>query len=304
MDIQNHTTDDLLTLLPPDEDDRWEFKSADLLLASKKVEFKKELGKQVSAFANSGGGNLVIGISKTRTIEPCEQQVGRESMKDYLATMVEQSVEYPLRHFRVHRVPLTSDPAKSIFVIAIEDSPAAPHQAKDERNYYYRIDGHSKPAPHFHVELLRNRMTKAVLGIVSTDYTLQTPSESPGSWTFNFALRLTVENQSLQSASAWGVHVKCCQEDWRWKSKDDRHFTEGVCIHGEQLVLLPSERSIVTVHVSGTDRPTHNPMFLFEQFCVTLRTVSQNHVGEEQVFRFSRGETLRILDDLKRMSGR
>jgi Schlafen, AlbA_2 len=162
MDFHTITTDDLLAALPVgDEDDRWEIKSASLLDSQKRGELKQELGKQVSAFANSGGGYLIFGISKQRQIESCPAMVGRQTMKDFLATMVEQSVEYPIRDFRVHPVAHSGDNTKLVFVVAINDSPAAPHQAKDERQYYYRIDGHSKPAPHFHVELLRNRYTKA-----------------------------------------------------------------------------------------------------------------------------------------------
>ena len=287
MDFGSITTDELLAALPADsEDDRWELKSASYLAPVKRGELKKELGKQVSAFANSGGGYLVFGISDDRQLEACETAVGRQPMKDYLATMVEQSVEYPIRHFRVHRVPFKSDPDKAVFVIAIEDSPAAPHQAKEERVYYYRIDGHSKPAPHFHVELLRNRVTKAVLQIADIDYTLQTPQfgDAPR---LNIALRVDVENISLQCATHWGIHVKHPRENYRWTFGPDRKpLTEGLCVHGEQPVLLPSQRVTVIVHISGASEHVNmQPILAFdklwEDFGVLARPLSQNHVGEQ-----------------------
>lgn len=219
------TTDDLMTALPAAEDDYWELKSSIYLTPQRRGDLKRELGKQVSAFANTGGGALVFGISDTRQIEECELLVGRQSMKDFLSTMVEQSVEYPIRHFKIHQIPFTSDRAKSVFVLEIEDSPAAPHQAKDERCYYYRIDGHSKPAPHFHVELLRARMTKAVLEIDEIDYQFQTPStgERPQ---LNLLLNVRVRNSSMQAATSWGVHVKMPWENYRWtvaRSKEWLH---------------------------------------------------------------------------------
>ncbi len=181
IELTTVTTDQFLEHLPPAEDNRWEYKSASLLEQKNKNDFLKELSKQISAFANSGGGNLVFGICdpKTvaaKTIEPCEQLVGRQSMKDYLATMVEQSVEYPLQDFRVHRIPLTGDATKSIFVIEVGDSLAAPHQAKADKHYYYRIDGHTKPAPHFYVELLQKRETRSVLTIEAIDYQVKDSS--------------------------------------------------------------------------------------------------------------------------------
>lgn len=291
MDFGSFTTDDLLAALPPAEDDLWELKSAVLLEKQRRGELKKELGKQVSAFANSGGGNLVFGVSDARELETCEQSVGRQSMKDFLATMVEQSVEYPIRCFQVYRIPFKNDPDNSVFMVAIEDSPAAPHQAKEERIYFYRIDGHSKPAPHFHIELLRNRMTKAVLQIVDTDYVLQGAEYRGECPRLTVALKVTVENQSLQSATNWGVHIKHCREDYRWTvGHEDKALTQGVCIHGEQPVLLPSERATVTVHITGQSSPYHGmrPILgfvkLWEQFGVHIRALSQNHAAEEHFY--------------------
>lgn len=226
MDFATMATDELLITMPQDEDDRWEVKSAALLDPSKKSELKKEIGKQVSAFANSGGGYLVLGVNNDRQLEPCEQRVGRQPMKDYLSTMVEQSVEYPIRHFRIHRVPFTGDSSKSVFVVAIEDSPAAPHQAKEERTYYYRIDGHSMPAPHFHVELLRNRITKAVVAVAHISFHIQIPpfagmgEQFRNSIAFCVDAFVKVENRSHQIADPCALRVSTTNIQSAWTSKD------------------------------------------------------------------------------------
>ena len=298
MDLDKMTAEELLDKLPPDEDDRWEFKSKSFLDPKNKGDLRKELGKQVSAFANSGGGNLVFGVSKTRQIEHCEQQVGRETMKDYLATMVEQCVEQPIRHFRVHRIPLTDDATQSLFVIAIEDSPAAPHQAKDERNYYYRIDGHSKPAPHFHLELLRNRMSRAVLEITNIDYAVKSIDSKQAQ--LHVALKVSVENKSLQCATAWGIYVKrhdygmiprgsYPRDNCGWEAEDrQQDLKTGFCVHIANRVLLPSERSTITVDLVGVlqrgQHLIHACEYLAEVFGFIARPISQNYVGEERLF--------------------
>ncbi len=287
MDFATMATDGLLTTMPQGEDDRWEVKSVSLLDPSKKNDLKKELGKQVSAFANSGGGNLILGISNGGKLEPCPENVGRQVMKDYLSTMVEQSVEYPIRHFRVHRIPFTGDPSKSVFVVAIEDSPAAPHQSKEDRTYYYRIDGHSKPAPHFHVELLRNRVTKAVLKIIDVDYVLQTPSVLGESWGVSIALNVTVENVSFQSATPWGVLVKHMAGHREWTAtRVGVNLAKGACLHGEFGPLLPNEARLLTILLGGNSggRGLTGLLDMWGHLKLELRAVSQNHVGESWIF--------------------
>jgi len=296
VDFATITAEGLLAALPPDEDDRWELKSAAYLESQKRNELKKELGKQVSAFSNSGGGHLVFGVSNDKKLEPCPTVVGRQPMKDYLSTMVEQSVEHPTRHYRVHAVPFRDDPTKAVYVIEVQDSPAAPHQAKDERAYYYRIDGHSKPAPHFHLELLRNRFTKAVLRITEIDYVLQTAAFSTGSngeWRMGFAVNVTVENTSLQAATGWGVQLKLINEDFRWRIKvrnDSRTAHEGACVRGDTADLLPGETAIVTAFLHAgqpyQDRFSREGGFIsmWENFPMVVRAASQNYVSEETYF--------------------
>lgn len=282
MDFARMTAEDVLTALPPgDEDSRWELKSASYLTPQKRSDLKSELGKQVSAFANSGGGYLVFGVSKERNLEPCEMAVGREPMKDFLATMVEQSVEHPIRHFHIHQVGFAGDTSNAIFVVELEDSPAAPHQAKAEKIYYYRIDGHSKPAPHFHLELLRHRFTKSVIEIESIEQNLQVPTVKDGTATFGLKLFVTITNRSFQSTTHWGFHLKTCHEDYRWKTglAPQEYLTNGVCIHSTK-VLLPSERFRQTIDVMGSDQGWGFPTGLVESCCLTITPVSQNHVGE------------------------
>lgn len=291
MDFGKSTTDDLLALLPAgNENDRWELKSAELLSPHKRGDLRKELGKQVSAFANSGGGCLVFGISKSGQLEPCEEVVGRQLMKDHLSTLVELCVEYPIRHFRVHRVPFSEDPQKSVFVVEIEDSPAAPHQAKEVRGYFYRIDGHSLPAPHFHIELLRSRATKAVLEVVDIDYVFQMPDFYDEKLAMNIALQVKVKNTSMQSATSWGIHARHPRENCRWMvTRTAEDLCEGICVQGDRPVLLPGQRDMVTLHLQGRSpharmQPSLAIEKLWEEFEVVVQAVSQNFIGPESHF--------------------
>lgn len=294
MNLPEMTTDDLLAALPPDEDNRWELKSANLL--TNKGELKRELGKQMSAFSNSGGGYLAIGFAdKTRIPQSCGETVGRQPMKDYLATLSEQSVEYPLQTYSVHRIPFTSDPAQAVFVIAVEDSPAAPHQAKDERQYYWRLDGKSVPAPHFHLELLRNRATRAVLMIdelsATEDMPLTILELKNKTITLQITLRVKVTNISGQIANPHALRITSDFLSFGWQlNRDDKlNLMEGALMETATAVLFPSASDYHDLVLRASIPFSENPDLAelaksWDQLELQLQPLSHDYVGE--VFRW------------------
>lgn len=210
MDVSKMTAEDLVAALPESEDNLWEYKSARVL--EDKGELKRQLAKQVSAFANSGGGNLVFGLSNSRAIESCIESVGRQPTKDCLSALIEQCVDAPISSYSVHRLPRQNDNSQSIFVVAVEDSLLAPHQAKDERQYYYRIDGHSIPAPHFHLELLRNREVKSILSAevidVKAEYVTPYDDREQTKDILRVKVSVRVTNRTLAFAQHWGIELR------------------------------------------------------------------------------------------------
>lgn len=243
MNFSEMTADELVDVLPDSEDNRWELKSADFLDPKQRGEFKKELGKQVSAFSNTGGGNLVFGIGTTKNLEPCPEFVGRQPMKDYLSAMVEQSVDSPTSSYSVFRLPLKSDPAtKAIYVILIKDSPLAPHQAKEERQYYWRIDGHSKAAPHFHLELLRSRFTKSFLEVRFRDWNVNSVSKHNRTITIHFSLTFDIENVSSVQAREWCCNIKSLNPRNNWLIDGDSLTRGHNVYHTVKRSLLPLDR--------------------------------------------------------------
>jgi hypothetical protein len=85
----------------------------------------------------------------------------------WLEQLVPSLVEPELSRFRVHAVEPDSEfpipNNRVVIVIDIDDSVVAPHQSRSTKHYYYRVAGHSKPAPHFYLESLRNRLAKPQL---------------------------------------------------------------------------------------------------------------------------------------------
>lgn len=120
------------------------------------------LAKAVSAFANSGGGQLVLGL-KNPSGQETEWLVddggistsikGKISTKEWLEDIIPNLVEFPLTKFNIY--PITPNNGKTqiasgraLYVIDIADSAKAPHQSRRDNKYYARIAGKSYPINH------------------------------------------------------------------------------------------------------------------------------------------------------------
>jgi predicted HTH transcriptional regulator len=156
--IRNKWNEEEVQNLPAGEHDYFDRKGAGFLTHS---DFRAEFGKALSAFANSGGGHLIIGVEDDGTISGVPAVRGRTSTREWLEQLLPELVAPPLSGFRVHEVinsAATATPSgRSIIVVDVPDSHFAPHQSRVSCIYYYRVGGHSRHAPHFYIEALRNR---------------------------------------------------------------------------------------------------------------------------------------------------
>lgn len=96
-----------------------------------KPSFEDDLAKALSAFANSGGGHLILGVTDNGVIDGLPETIkGRVRTKDWIEQKIPQLLTYPLQDFRVHEVePSVSSkipPGCVIIVIDVGDSPLAP----------------------------------------------------------------------------------------------------------------------------------------------------------------------------------
>jgi hypothetical protein len=115
------------------------------------------LSKALSAFANSGGGTIVLGLrnvdGKWKVDDGgIRRSVKSPSTKEWLEDIVPYLVDPRLLSFDICAV-VRSDPTSTIadgsavYMVHVGDSEAAPHQALDSR-YYGRVGGKSRPLSH------------------------------------------------------------------------------------------------------------------------------------------------------------
>jgi len=202
-------TEDQLNNLPAGEHDFFDRKSGALFNASDRNSLSDTLAKAASAFANSGGGHLVLGVADDGTLDGVPKVIsGRAKTRDWLEQKIPDLLDYRLSDFRVHTVvpsvPTQIPPNRELIVIDFGDSGLAPHQSRRDHTYYYRSAGRSVPAPHFYLELLRQRLTNPVLDfkLSSLDFDAW---ELDASLVLRIEAKFAVENTGRVAAYKWAL---------------------------------------------------------------------------------------------------
>lgn len=196
--------------LPAEEPDNFDRKSGRLF--DDQDAFLKSTAKALSAFANSGGGSLLLGVQDDGTPDGLPLVVGRATMRDWIEQKVPNLLDYPLSDFRVHTV-IKSDTSRipaerNVVVIDVGDSAAAPHQCKWDRRYCYRVGGRSEPAPHFYVELLRQRLTTPVLEYRLDSINLMHADEHDDGIFAETQLKFVIKNIGRVASYNWNLSVR------------------------------------------------------------------------------------------------
>ncbi len=167
----------------PLEDDTLELKGTrllDLTLDGVREDLVlNELAKQLSAFANTGGGNIVYGLSDNRAVDlggVSRTIKGRSSTKEWLEDLIPTLTDYEILGVNVYEIPprernSAMAPGKALYVVDVPDSDRAPHQSKRNLLYYVRLGGKSQPASHRLVEDIRNRLRHPSLELSEMEIT-------------------------------------------------------------------------------------------------------------------------------------
>jgi hypothetical protein len=134
---------------------RLEFKSFRVLDKNKKDKTAEDLSKEVSAFANTEGGTLVIGIEEEKQTKTASHIVGvnpKEWPKETLQQVIESNISPPLSGIRVKPIYIDDEYSACVYVVYIPAGKTA-YQAKD-KCYYGRSEYECK-ALHDHEVRLR-----------------------------------------------------------------------------------------------------------------------------------------------------
>jgi hypothetical protein len=127
-----------------------EYKSSDIILRGK----SNVICTTVSAFANSVGGQLIIGI-ESKDGEPIrlDDGVPGPPRRDWVFQIINAKTFPAVESVDILEI---KEGDGCYYVITVPPSPQAPHQSADNR-YYKRHGSHSLPMEHYEVEDVRSR---------------------------------------------------------------------------------------------------------------------------------------------------
>jgi hypothetical protein len=179
-----------------------DYKASTSLLKTDKA--KKEISKDVSAFANSSGGVLVYGVVENDQRIASKIDIGSnplEISKEWLEQVINSGVHPRIEDLHINQIELAkSDPRRVLYVVTIPQAMTrAPHQASDNR-YYKRFNFESVPMEDYEVKDVLRRATSPDLYFImslnsgnETSINLDTSKD--------FELNIIVENESIEPAN-------------------------------------------------------------------------------------------------------
>ena len=165
---------------------------------------KKEISKDVSAFANSSGGVLVYGVEENDRGIPSTIDSGSnplEISKEWLEQVINSGVHPRIEDLHINQIErANSEPRRVLYVVTIPQAMTrAPHQASDKR-YYKRFNFESVPMEDYEVKDVLRRATSPDLY-----FTMSLDSKNETSIALDiskcFELNIIVENESVEPAN-------------------------------------------------------------------------------------------------------
>ena len=131
---------------------------------------KKEISKDISAFANSDGGFVIYGIKEfddnarrhlPERLDPVDRTV---ISKEWLEQVINSNIQPKIYGLTIHPIGLASSPNHVAYIVNIPKSNTA-HQASDKK-YYKRYNFESVAMEDYEIKDIINRLSSPALQLV------------------------------------------------------------------------------------------------------------------------------------------
>jgi Putative DNA-binding domain len=179
-----------------------DYKASTSLLKTDRA--KKEISKDVSAFANSSGGVLIYGVVENDQRVASKIDTGSnplEISKEWLEQVISSGVHPRIEGLHINQIELEkSDPRRVLYVVTIPQAMTrAPHQASDNR-YYKRFNFESVSMEDYEVKDVLRRATSPDLYFIMS---FNSGKEASINLDLSqvFEIDIIVENESIEPAN-------------------------------------------------------------------------------------------------------
>ncbi|WP_347052334.1 AlbA family DNA-binding domain-containing protein [Flavobacterium olei] len=126
---------------------------------------KKEISKDVSAFANSNGGIIIYGLTeKNHKADSFSFIDGDIFSKEWLEQIISTTIQRNINGLKIFPIRNNGNIKESIYVVQIPESQDAPHINKDKK-FYRRYDFQSVVMEEYEIRNLYGRKSKSDLMI-------------------------------------------------------------------------------------------------------------------------------------------
>lgn len=139
---------------------------------------RKEISKDVSAFANSDGGVIIYGLNeKNHKADSFSFIDGNEFTKEWLEQIISSTIQRKISNLKIIPIRFENKIEKTVYVVKIPKSFETPHMCKDNR-FYRRYNFESVQMEEYEIRELYSRKTIAKLQVEPFDYGKKTEEES------------------------------------------------------------------------------------------------------------------------------
>lgn len=152
-DKENFTKEDIEQLITDKTEEaiNLEFKAADAL------KNKKEMGKDISSFANSAGGIIIYGINEVNHCADSTSFInGNQLTKEWIENVIQTNIHRKVDGIEIYPIRFEGDFNKTVYVVKVPESDNAPHMSKDNR-YYKRFNFQATPMEEYEIRQLYNK---------------------------------------------------------------------------------------------------------------------------------------------------
>ncbi|MCM0666220.1 AlbA family DNA-binding domain-containing protein [Flavobacterium tyrosinilyticum] len=128
---------------------------------------KKEISKDVAAFANSNGGIIIYGLTeKDHKANSFSFVDGDIYSKEWLEQIISSTIQRNIEGLKIFPIRNNGNTKETIYVVQIPESFDAPHLSKDKK-FYKRYNFESVAMEEYEIRNLYGKKSKPILTIES-----------------------------------------------------------------------------------------------------------------------------------------